>query len=118
MKFFKIILTVLNFVVLAAHFFRGGHVLFAVVSIGLPFFLLLQNETTQKILRIASYITAGFWLETMLALVEKRVELGQPWIRMACILSFVALLNIVVGLLHEKKTPKLLNQTVSQTPVL
>src|SRR5512136_247639 len=79
-----------SFALLGAHFHRAGNwplMLACALPVGL---LALPRPWVARLVQVALAIGALEWLWTLFALVQTRVALGQPWLRLALILGAVA----------------------------
>jgi len=76
---------------IAAHFFRSGSLLSAILCLLFPLLLLTRNRWVPRLLTIFLLLSAGEWLRTMLIFIGHYQEAGVPWSRMAVILTGVSL---------------------------
>ena len=98
--------TVLTFVcglVIAAHFLKAGNLLMAGAGLLSPFLLFIQKPQAARIVQFLLVAAALEWVLTILDIASRRVETGEPWIRMAAILGGVALFNIFTAFLIRMK---------------
>ena len=99
---------IISFLLLGAHFLRNGNLLLTAVCLLLPGILLIQRQWSLQVLQLLLYIGAVVWVNTAIRIMRLRMNLGQPWGRMAVILGVVAGFTVVSGvLLHtvqEKRT--------------
>jgi hypothetical protein len=51
------------------------------------------------VLQVLAYVGAGLWLITTVDILQQRLKLGLPWLRLAAILGAVTLFTAVAGLL-------------------
>lgn len=94
---------VLSFVLLAAHLLRGGSVTLALLSLLLPGLLLVRRRWSRRMLQLLLVAAGAEWLRTGVALATRRMELGEPWLRMAVILGLVALVTAGSALLLQSE---------------
>jgi hypothetical protein len=92
--------TLLSFLVLAAHFFRGGHVVLAVVSCAVPSLLLLRRAWATRIVQVLLVAGALEWVRTTLQIRAVRIDQGREWTRMAVILGSVAGFTLLSSLVY------------------
>ena len=92
---------VLSFAVLAAHFYRSGSWWLSLACIALALLLALPRRWVARAAQIALGAGAAEWLWTTFVLVQQRLALGQPWIRLALILVAVAVLTAASALAFE-----------------
>lgn len=89
------LLIILSFLVLGAHFLRVGALPLVALSLFLPFLLLIPRPWVARTLQVALVLAGLEWLRTALSLVAGRQAEGEPWLRMAVILGVVALVAFV-----------------------
>lgn len=100
----RIILVVVAFFMLAAHFLRDGATALVVVCLLTPFLLLVRKRWALVFVRILLILGAVVWLQTTLVLVQHRWEAGAPWLRMLLILASVTTFTLLAsyGLGNER----------------
>lgn len=98
MKTARVVLIVLAFLLLAAHFSRAGSNVLAGVSLVFPLMLLLREPWAGWTLRIALILGGFEWLRTLVRLVSQRRSTGDEWVRMAVILGAVALVTFLAAM--------------------
>ncbi|MDH3404738.1 MAG: hypothetical protein OES32_04355 [Acidobacteriota bacterium] len=81
---------IVSFLLLAAHFLRGGHALIALVLLAAPFLLLARESWAVRVLQVALLLGTLEWIRTLVALTSARLEAGEPYLRMTLILAAVA----------------------------
>ena len=94
MKALRVVLVILSAVLLAAHFFRSGALVPAGLSLALPLLLAWKHDLSVWLLRGSLVLGAVEWTRTAVLIAERRVQWGQPWHRMACILGAVAVVTL------------------------
>lgn len=88
--------------VLAAHFYRSGHLaLVALCVLLLVLMLALRRVWVLRLLQLGLLLGAAEWLWTTFMLVQQRLALGQPWQRLALILLGVALATALSALVFR-----------------
>jgi len=75
---------------LAAHSLRGGHPAGVVVSIALPVLLAVRRPWAARALQLGLVAGALEWARTAFVLIQARREMGEPFLRLACILGGLA----------------------------
>jgi hypothetical protein len=103
MNLLRLLPVIISFLLLAAHFFRPGHLVPAGISITILFLLFLREAWVPLVIQIALYLAAFEWMRTMYELVQLRIEIGEPWTRLAIILGAVALFTALSGLVFRSK---------------
>ena len=91
MRILRLILIVLAFVVLAAHFSL------AVLALVAPHLLLLRKPWAGWTLRVALLLGGFEWIRTTVRLVGQRRAEGDDWTRLAIILVAVAILTFAAA---------------------
>jgi hypothetical protein len=102
----RILPLILSFLLLGAHFFRGGNIILTAVCILLPLLLLFKKRWILLLLRGLIYCGALVWVHTAVVLVQQRILLGIPWMRMILILLGVTVLTLYAGFLLSSDTIK------------
>ena len=97
MKSVRVILIIVAFLLLAAHFSRAGGNILVGASLILPLLLLVGKPWAGLTLRIALVLGGLEWLRTLVRLVSDRRSLGEDWIRLAVILGAVTLVTFLAA---------------------
>lgn len=97
MPLFHLLPAVLALLVLAAHFFRADLPFLVPVCVGFAALLFVRFAWVPRTVGLALVLAAGEWLHTLAILVGDRLEAGQPWLRLALILSGVALATLLAA---------------------
>ena len=86
----RLVPVILSCILMAAHFSRAGRPVLTLVALALPLLLLVRRPWSARTVQLA-LVLAGFeWLRSIWAIASRRIEAGQPWLRMALILGVVA----------------------------
>jgi ferredoxin len=101
-----IALPILSSVLLAAHFSRAQNDWLVLLSLLFPFILFIRKRWILRIYQ--TYLIAGgiIWIERVFYYAQLRESQGRSWVRLAVILSIVALLTLLSSLIFEKKKIK------------
>jgi ferredoxin len=94
---------ILMSLVLAAHHSRGGEPGLIGLWLTLPLVLLLRRRWADRALQLVLIAGAAEWVLTIVNIVEIRVLVGLPYMRLVLILGAVALLTALSGLLLETR---------------
>jgi hypothetical protein len=78
---------------LGAHFYRAGAWPLLALCVGLAALLAVRRTWAVRTLQGALWLGALEWAWTAFELVQQRIALGQPWLRLALILGAAALLT-------------------------
>jgi NAD-dependent dihydropyrimidine dehydrogenase PreA subunit len=103
MVWIKLIPVFLSVPLLCAHYLRNGDyamIFFWLASISLLFF---KRSWTIRAFQILLLGSAGIWVSTIIRIMQARLMIGEPWVRMAVILGAVALLTIGSALILNRK---------------
>jgi hypothetical protein len=98
--FVLLIPTLLSVLVLAAHFFRGGHTALMLICLASPMLLLIRRRWATRLLQVVMMLGALEWVRTTWQIQAVRVEEGWDWQRMAAILLCVAAFTLLSGLVY------------------
>ncbi len=101
-KYFRLPSIVLSILVLAAHFFRSGDVILMALSLGLLFLLFFKGQWAVNAMQVFLFLGGLEWIWTAMLLVMQRQAIGQPWLRMACILGGVALFTFLAAFVSKR----------------
>ncbi len=98
---------ILSALVMGAHFLRGGHLGGVLFCLAALFLLTIREAWAARLMQLLLLLGALVWIWTMVDLAGIRRSLGEPWIRMAVILSSVALFTAASGLVFQTARMKL-----------
>jgi hypothetical protein len=93
-----------SFLLLAAHFYRAGDPVLAAFSLALPFLLFLKEAWVARVVQAALLLGSIEWIRTLYLFAQQRIELGQPWTRLAIILGSVALFTALSALVFRSSS--------------
>ena len=88
--FALLIPALLSCLVLAAHFFRGEHVVLMFIACAAPLLLLARRTWATRLLQVLLVVGALEWVRTTWQIQAIRIQTGRDWQRMAAILYSVA----------------------------
>ena len=88
-------------IVLAAHFYRAGNLVFCGLSAGLVALLFVPRAWAVRVVQLGLLAGAFEWGLTLIRLVEVRQAMGQPYLRLAAILGTVALFTALSALVFR-----------------
>ncbi len=92
---------VLSLVVLAAHFSRHDVPILPWVCLALPLLLFIRRQWVARLLQLVLVAGALEWVRTTVVLTARRIDGGEPWVRMAVILVVVTLVTAGSVVLFE-----------------
>ena len=91
MNLLRLVPVIISFLLLAAHFSRAGMLILGIVCVVIPFLLFIKKYWIVPGLQILLVLGSVEWFRTIYFVAQQRMEIGEPWIRMAVILGVVAL---------------------------
>lgn len=91
---------------ISAHFYRHYNYPLMILSIIVPFLLLIKKRWILITVQVFTLGGAGVWINTIIEIADERRNYGEPWIRMVVILGAVALFTLCSGLLLNLKKVK------------
>jgi hypothetical protein len=91
---------------LGAHFLRTGNLVMVALCLAAPLLFLWRSRWSLLLLQALAYCAAAGWVAVAIQLVQLRQQLGQPWTAAVVILSAVALLTLIAGLLLNSRAIK------------
>lgn len=97
---------VLSLLLLAAHFLRFGNTLIVVAIVALLGLLFVRRWWVARLMQFVLVLGALEWLRTVVMLVQQRMAIGEPYLRMAVILGIVVAVTIGAALLFQVKDLK------------
>ena len=106
MNILRLLPVILAFGLLAAHFSRANMPPAVVVSLIIPFLLLIRKAWVARSVQILLLFGALEWIRSMFGYIQVRKEIGDDWGRLAIILIIVALLTACSGLVFRGKALK------------
>jgi hypothetical protein len=93
----------LSLLLLAAHFLRAGQLILVAFTLLLMTLYAVRRPVANWILQGALVVGALEWIRTLMVVASIR-EAGEPWGRLAIILSVVIFINIASALLMNSRT--------------
>jgi len=94
----RLLPVLISFLLVAAHFFRSGQVIFVTLVLCMPLLLLVRQSWVPRVIQVVLLLAAIEWLRTLIDIAQLRMHIGEPWMRMAVILGAVALFTAASGL--------------------
>jgi hypothetical protein len=87
--------------VLAAHLWRSGGVVLAIVSLAAVGLVLVRRRWSARVLQAVLALGTIEWLRTLAALVAARQSMGLPYTRLALIIGAVAVATALAAHVFE-----------------
>ncbi len=97
------IITEINFLFLAAHFFRRGNIVTAIFLLLLPLILFYKNRISKILIQIGLIFSLFIWSATFLEIWSLYSQIHKPFSKAAAIIICVIIFNIINLLLCNKK---------------
>jgi hypothetical protein len=98
LNFLRLLPVLTSFLLVAAHFFRSGQLIFVTLALCMPLLLLVRQSWVPWVIQVVLLLAAIEWLRTLIDIAQLRMHTGEPWMRMAVILGVVALFTAASGL--------------------
>ncbi len=102
----RLLPVILSFGILAAHFSRANVFPLVILSIAVLLLLFIRKAWAARTLQLLLLLGAFEWIRAMLGYIELRKSIGDDWTRLAIILTVVALLTALSGLVFRGKSLK------------
>jgi hypothetical protein len=99
----RFIFVILSCIILAAHFFRADLLALSILCILSVFLSFYRKRWVPQLLQWFLFLGSLEWLRTLIVFTRERVELGQPWVRLAIIIGSVMLLTLFSAFLMRNK---------------
>jgi len=103
MLYIRLLLPAMALILLAAHFYRAGLLLPALLSAALPVLLAVPRPWAARSLQLALALGTLEWLRTLAAFATERMSLGQPWLRLVLILGAVAAFTLAAAWVFQHR---------------
>ena len=98
MNFVRLLPVILSWIVLGAHFMRGGHHIVVAGCLLVPFLLLVRKPWVPPLMQLALFLGALEWIRVLMALAAMRQAHGMASGRMVAILGGVAVFTAASAL--------------------
>lgn len=90
----RLIPLVLSWLILAAHFLRRDQLIAVLFCLAIPALMFLRRRWALQIVQWSTALSALLWVQTTVLLVQQRMMLDAPWVRMVAILGAVIALTL------------------------
>ena len=97
---------VLSLIAIGAHFLRYDNLISVAGTLILIALLVVRRPWVARMTQVVLVIGALEWLLTLYELLQVRVALGQPFLRMSIILGIVTVVTICSAVLFQSVTMK------------
>lgn len=106
MNLIRLLPVFFSFLLIAAHFQRAGLTGVGLTCMVAPGLLFITRPWSVRIVQILLLLSAAEWVLTCIKLVNIRLEHGLDWIRLATILSTVAIFTGCSALVFRTRSLK------------
>jgi hypothetical protein len=96
---------IFTILLLTVHFFRGNNLPAVIIFFLLLLVLFVQRPGAARIVQVGLLLGSIEWVRTTISLVCARIDMGEPFIRLAFILGGVSLLTACSAIVFQ--TPKI-----------
>lgn len=101
MNFLRLLPVLISFLLIAAHFYRAGLAVSALLLLSLLLLLFVRNAWVPRVIQLFLVLAAVEWVRTLFNIAQARIDMDLPWLRMAAILGVVALFTAFSGLVFR-----------------
>jgi ABC-type Na+ efflux pump permease subunit len=101
MNALRLLPVILSFLLLGAHFYKGGQVALTAFCGAVLLLLFLRRAWVPLVFQVLLGLAAIEWLRTLYLLAAMRIAWNEPWTRLALILLAVALFTALSGLVFR-----------------
>jgi hypothetical protein len=99
--FILIIPVIISFLLLAAHFYRRGNLIFTIIAICIPFLLFLKNKYSIYIVQIFLFAGIIVWINTYVFLKniydKYNVSFSKAGLILSCVILLTALSILILN---------------------
>ncbi|MBI5010381.1 MAG: hypothetical protein HZB98_12195 [Bacteroidia bacterium] len=99
----RLLPVLISFLLLAAHFSRADQTILVIITLIFPFLLLIKKRFIIRIVQFVLLLAGTEWIRAMLDYIEVRKSIGDEWVRLAIILSVVAIFTAASGLFLQHR---------------
>jgi hypothetical protein len=107
MKTHHTVLLILTAILAGAHFLRDGNLLLTAICLLFPLILRVKKPWVWWTIQFFALGSALLWVNVALEIANIRIIVGEPWGRMAAILSSVAIFSIITAALFWPKSVRM-----------
>lgn len=95
MNFVRLFPVLVSYALLAAHFYRVEMNVLMVISLLIPFLLLLRKAWAARFVQVVLVLGVLEWIRALFFYASWRVQVGEPWSRLAVILIAVTIFTVI-----------------------
>lgn len=89
--------SIVTCLMLAAHFFRAGNVILAVIVSIFPVLLIFRKKWSVLAVAMMDFFAALVWIVTALDIIQERIAIHRPWGVAFAILGLAAMFSVLSG---------------------
>jgi polyferredoxin len=104
MNFIKLLPVIFSYLIVAAHYSRGGNPHMTYAMLMFPLILLIRKKWVTYVSTLFLFFTGFVWFETTYKFVQIRQSMGMPYLRLMAILGTVAVMSMVSSLVFKVKS--------------
>ena len=104
--FVRLLPLLFSTLLISAHFMRAHGNLIGSLFLLLLFTLFIRKSWILRLWQVLLSLAAITWIFTTISLINLRIDLGQPWLRLALILGAIIVFTIWSAYLLENKKIK------------
>lgn len=106
MNLIRLLPPIISLLLLSAHFSRAEMPLLSLISLIIPFLLLIKKQWIVRVIQIILILGALEWIHSMFFYVHQRQEFNEPYLRLVVIIGVVALFTGLSALVFKNKKLK------------
>ena len=106
MNFIRLLPVIFSFLILSAHFSRGGLPVFSILFLIILFLLFVKRAWVARLIQFILIVGSLEWIRTIFKYVFERQDYGEPYIRLVIILGIVALFTGLSALVFRNQALK------------
>ncbi len=101
--FFLLIPIIFSYLLVAAHFYRRGNLIFAIISLSIPLILFIKKRFSVYIIQLGLIISIAVWIKTFIFLNNIYTQYNAPFTKAGLILSGVIIISVLSILILQFK---------------
>lgn len=103
MTVLKLLPVIVSFLLMGAHFLRGGHMFYVVLCVLFIGVLFVRRPLAARLVQAALVLATVEWIHTTFVFASVRIEQGQPYFRLVLILGGVVFFTLASTLVFFSK---------------
>ncbi len=106
MIFFRLLPLIFSVLLLAAHFLRFHGLLPMAIFLMFLFLLVIRKMWVIRFWQVVLSLGTLLWIDTTFRLIQFRIAMNQPWLRMAIIMGVIIFFTAFSGIWLESRKIK------------